>query len=310
MAVNPMQRKARNYFLIGFLIAIVIMAVVVVLILRQLQAVKAEKEALIALQSSVFVASKDLKSGQTVTASDFNTATVITSVDPSEIVTSADFVSTDDDGNQVDKVITSKINIPAGTIVTKEMLEEEDDQTTASQRIQEFNMIVLPSQLTNGDYIDIRIALPSGQDYIVLSKKKVLGTTSTAIWLKLTEDELLTMNSAIVESYTINGSKLYAIEYVEPGRQEEATPTYTVSQSVLYLMSTDPNITTEAYNALTARYNSEVRVNYFETALEENIDSQASLVESGNSSEISAIQTARENYVSSLEGTEDIGYSE
>ena len=72
------------------------------------------------------------------------------------------------------------------------------------------NVIALP-----GDYIDIRFQLPSGQDYIVLSKKKVLMSSQTGIWLKLSELELLTINNAIVEAWTIKGSKIYAIEYSE-----------------------------------------------------------------------------------------------
>ena len=39
-------------------------------------------------------------------------------------------------------------------------------------RTQEYNMITLLSQLQTGDFVDIRLRLPSGQDYIVVSKKQ------------------------------------------------------------------------------------------------------------------------------------------
>ena len=319
MAVNPMQRRARSAFLVGFLIALIIMAVVVVFILYQLKLVKEENNRLVSAQSKVLVASSDLKSGAKVTIENFTTETVQTSVNQADIVSSDDFEFKDSDGNvetriddsgaTLSKELMMKISVPKGTIVTKDMLEESEDQISNSQRIQEFNMIALPSRLVNGDYVDIRLSLPNGQDFVVLTKKEVLGTESTSIWLKLTEDELLTLNNAVVESYTITGSKLYAIQYVEPGRQEQATATYTVSQAVLYLMSTDHNITQDAYNALRARYNSDTRINYFEAALDENRDNQDSLVSAGVASEIEAIKSAREAFVESLEGTEDIGYS-
>ena len=43
MAMNPMQRRARNSFLIGFLVALIIMAVVVFLLLYQIKSIKEAK---------------------------------------------------------------------------------------------------------------------------------------------------------------------------------------------------------------------------------------------------------------------------
>lgn len=44
------------------------------------------------------------------------------------------------------------------------------------------------------------------------------------------------MSSAIVESYMVKGSKLYATRYVEAGTQEAATPTYLPNADVTLLM--------------------------------------------------------------------------
>lgn len=319
MAMNPMQRRARNSFLVGFLVALIIMAIVVVILLYKIKTVTAEKDALVALQSNVLVAKDKIKSGATVTMDDFTTATVITTVPADQILSSSDFDWTDSDGNVIDKIdeqnnpvlkqLMMKIEVPSGTIVTKNMVEEIDDRTTDSQRIQEYNMILLPSQLVNGDFIDIRLSMPTGQDYIVLSKKCVLGTNATSLWLKLTEDELLTLNNAIVEAYTIPGSKLYAIPYTEAGLQAEAIPTYTVSQAVLDLIKSDKNVTEDAWAALAARYIPEFRTKYFETALDENRANQPALVNAGNATEAQSIRSARQTFVEALEGTEEIGYN-
>ena len=67
MAVNPMQRRARNSFLIGFLVALIIMALVVLLLLYKIKNLNEAKEALESKQRTVLVATADLKSGEEVT---------------------------------------------------------------------------------------------------------------------------------------------------------------------------------------------------------------------------------------------------
>jgi hypothetical protein len=323
MAMNPMQRRARNSFLIGFLVALIIMALIVFFLLTRIQKLNEEKEALLNKQSSVYVATEDLESGEIVTLEDnFTIETVQTTVDSSEVISSDDFELTDDQGNTIfnddgsakTKEVMMKINVPAGTIVTKDMIADSDDKTTDTQRILEFNSILLPSQLKNGDYVDIRFTLHTGQDYIVLSKKRVLGTTATTIWLKLDEEELLTLNNAIVESYTITGSKIYAATYVEPGIQEASTPTYVASAAVVGLINSNPNITVEAKNTLADRYYglSEVRTSHIASALSASVEDekeQGQKVDNELSNEIEAIKSARQEFVESLEGTDDIGYS-
>ena len=67
--------------------------------------------------------------------------------------------------------------------------------------------------------MDIRLQVPSGVEYIVLPQKQVLDISGTTIWMNLSEDELLLLNSAIVDSYMTQGSKLYAVEYADPDTQ-------------------------------------------------------------------------------------------
>lgn len=323
MAMNPMQRRARNSFLIGFLVALIIMAIVVLFLLQRMKAINEAKEALEQLQKSVYVAMDDLESGQIVTLDeDFIMEKVQSTVDTNEIISPDDFVLTDEDGNillneddeEISKEIMMKINVPKGTIVTKDMIVATDEQTSDSERLAEYNMILLPSHLKNGDYIDIRLSLPSGQDYIVISKQKVFGTTSQAVWLKLDEEEILTLNNAIVESYIIQGSKLYALPYTESGMQLAATTTYVPSQDVVRMINDSPNITNEAKNSLASKLNlmSTVRAEQIAPALskaEENGVVAGSAVEAGVSEETEKIKAARQEYVSELEGTDDIGYS-
>lgn len=309
MAVNPMQRRARNSFLIGFLVALIIMALVVVFLLTRIKALNEEKEALINERSEAIVCTTDLDSGAVVTFDgNFTQKTVITDVPTSEMVSLDDFIDETEDGSE-EKEITMKISVPSGTIVTKDMIQDSTDLLSDTQRIQEYNMILLPSHLKNGDYVDIRLSLPNGQDYIVLAKKRVLGTDATTVWLKLDEMEINLLNSAIVESYTIIGAKLYAIEYVEPGLQEPTIQTYTVSQDVFNLINSNPNILEEAKREYMNGYDSVGRVTYFETLFENlSYDDRKNQVNTGNSNEKEAIKAARQSYVDGLEGTDSVGY--
>lgn len=117
-----------------------------------------------------------------------------------------------------------RINAEERTIVAESMFTEiEDENPTIDERLQEFNMILLPSDLNEGDFIDIRITLPTGANYIVISGKEVkkLGTaaTSNTIYLQLDEEEILRMTAAVLEAYMSNGNKLYATKYVDPSNQ-------------------------------------------------------------------------------------------
>ncbi len=88
-------------------------------------------------------------------------------------------------------------------------------------RIQDYDMIRLPSNLKGSDYIDVRIKRITGEDYIVLAKKEVLEVEGGVIWLKINNTERQKMNRAIVE--TVNDkSSIYATVYIDKDKQ--ATP--------------------------------------------------------------------------------------
>ena len=130
--------------------------------------------------------------------------------------------------------LIAKVDIKAKTVFSFDIVARGADTLTNDARWQEYNMVTLPSELISGDVVDIRLQLPTGEDFIVLPKKKVLfpgtedeGEAPTSITdvikLSVNEAEMLTMSSAIVDSYQIIGSKLYAVKYTEPGIQDAAT---------------------------------------------------------------------------------------
>ena len=61
------------------------------------------------------------------------------------------------------------------------------------------------------------------------------------------------MSSAIVEAYGVQGAKIYATKYAEPGMQAAATPNYVPNQDVLAEIQRDPNIVETAMNEIKSR---------------------------------------------------------
>lgn len=214
--------------------------------------------------------------------------------------------------------VVAKLDMKKNTIMTPVLVEQTDNVITDDVRIQEYNVVVLPIDLADGDYIDIRLMTPNGQDFIVISKKIVEipvnadGTyAEDTVRIALREDEILTMSSAIVEAAGIEGAKLYATKYKEAGMQNAAVPTYRPNDAVTTLMGIDsngnvsnPNIVSQALEELRRRYTNPAvtaRKSYLESLINEDIDSYNSNVKSGIDESITNAQDARKKYLESLE---------
>lgn len=143
---------------------------------------------------------------------------------------------------------TAKISIPPQTLLTKSLLYEED-ATPDDLRLREMGFLQLPTVLSQGDVVDVRIQFPTGQDYILLSKKKLERLDSGVVTVRLGETEILSLSSAIVDAY-LHQASIYALTYVEPYLQNKSTPTYPPSDAVIQLMNKDPNIVKRAEHAL------------------------------------------------------------
>lgn len=364
MAVNPMQRKARNSFLLGMILSLLITGTIIVFLFLQLKKVKDEQAAEEALKVNVYVLQQDVKSGQILTEDMFATKTVSKETIPNNATSMSDVIQswylqtkdgktinrdenglyiseadniieldykdgqyiTKDDGKSVSLRNTSytdeidgetrylmtstsvendttrvyedlntgncyvykiaegtgtvtkeylefnevpllaKVDMKANTVITRDLVVQSDAVVTDDVRKQEYNMVVLPVDLMTDDYVDIRLMLPNGQDFIVVSKAQVTvpvngdGTyVSDTISINLREDEILSMSNAIVEAYGILGSKLYATRYAEPGLQAASLPTYTPNNETSALIESNPNIVNIAKEELKSRYSDQAK---------------------------------------------------
>lgn len=302
MATNPMQRKANSYLLIGVLVTLLITGSIIAILAMQLLKINKQTQAQKAKEKSVYVVSREISSGSTVDVGNLKKISVTGDAVPSDYLTNT--------GDITEKTI-AKIDLKVGTIITTNMIKESDEETSDDLRLQEYNTLSLPSQIKTGDYIDIRLRMPDGTDYIVVSKKQVeiptIGETesSNTIRIKVAEHEIMLMSNAIIEAYYASGSLLYATTYVEPGMQGEVKTTYLPSDKVIQVIDSDPNILTVAKTALYTRYNTYAGVvrNIIGTNMATyGGDKGTDNVVSGVEEEITRAQEQRQLYLESLGG--------
>lgn len=276
--------------------------VIAFLVIQLTNIKKAEKQEKLS-KVTVYTLNKDVKAGEEVSITDFTTTSVDKNTAPKDYLTPTDLK---------EKNIT-KIAMTAGTILSKEMIYEDENEQGNDVRKQEYNMFVLPVDLQTGDYIDIRLMLPSGTDYIVASKKRVeipqiaqVDSTDT-ISVNLSEDENLMVSNAIIDACKILGSKLYVTRYTEPGIQKAAETTFPPNKEVMALINANPNIVDDARQALWARYNDgdglNQRNNVINSAITNLEDQSTQNLQTKMEDSITNSQTRRKEYLDSLTAT-------
>ncbi len=403
MASNPMQRKARNSFLLGMIITLLITGAIIVFLFLQLnQQIQAKKE-LEAQKVNVYTLSTDVKSGQVITEDMFTMLSVDKNTIPANATSVIDVIDSwylqtkdgqmfntdaeglylnesdslielteqdggyyrndtqervtlrtdplsydgylfmvdtnsedsitrvyqEDNGNyyrfrlesdnttiskeyiEVNNVpVVAKLDLMKNTVVTADLVVQSDEVITDDVRREEYNMITLPVDLMTDDYVDIRVMFPNGQNFIVVSKALVEVPQnpdetyiSDTIWLNLREDEILMMSSAIVEAYGVQGAKIYATKYAEPGMQAAATPNYVPNQDVLAEIQRDPNIVETAMNAIRARITQDaanLRNQYIQSIINSD-QGYSGNVQSGMETGITNSDSARRQYIESMQ---------
>ena len=359
MATNPMQRKARNSFLLGMLVMLLISGIVIALLLMQLMNRIQEDNEELANSVNAYVLNQDVRSGQVITTDMLTLQTVNKTLVPSNATSDISLIENyalqDKEGNDIytkyrnnepalyitidgteyevqqeeetdnyfitrnnnkeylelnSVPLVAKVNMNANTLITTELLSKSDNMVQDDMRKQEYNMVVLPMDLATGDYIDIRLMLPSGQDYIVVAKKEVeipvVGGVDSedTIWINMSEDEILHMSCAIIDAFQINGAKLYATKYTEAGMQAAATPTYPINESTSRLLENDPNILERAMQELSARYNENnsatLRNDYINSAINAQGDQTQTNLQTNMQESITNSQNSRKEYLDSL----------
>lgn len=134
------------------------------------------------------------------------------------------------------------IDIPAGTQILKNMIADEniDDR----KREVEFSLNLAGENIKEGDYTDIRLRYPNGEDYIIISKSCInrIDLEKGYLYINLTPDEIHLMSSALVDCFLKTGTYLYTTKYIASSYQKPSFVTYTPNGDVLSLIQQDPNV--------------------------------------------------------------------
>lgn len=187
---------------------------------------------------TVVCAAADIKAGERISAENLTVIEISEEAVPSDVCMSIK-----------DALGVSRISLSAGTYLTAGMIAEskpdDDIRELEIQGIQTFGNI------EQGECVDIRILYPDGTDYVVMSKKTVFGTNPEAegLTMRISEEELLLMDSAMVDAYLFDGAVIYATAYIERELQSGAEVNYIPSVQAMDLIENDPNIT-----KITSRY--------------------------------------------------------
>lgn len=303
MVSNPMQKKARNSFLLGMIITLIVCIIIGALFYMILTKQSKAKEKEEGTLTYVYKLKSDIGAGHEITSANVESVMVTSKAVPNDAFASKT-KSSNSKGKETwtDKGFPggykAKVNLKAGTILSAGLVYE-GEELTSDVRYVEYNMLALPTTVTEGEFVDIRLKLSNGQDLIVVSKKEIKSILGATIGLELSEGEILMMESAIVEAYVMSASKLYVTQYVEPGIQEAAKNTYVPTQAVQALIAADGNIVDTAKEALTREFSENKRA-WVNNELSNYSGNETENIETKLKEEIENAKAAREAYLSGL----------
>ncbi len=260
MIHRPQRYRILLGFILGLIISMIIFGVAYFYYLNHEQEIKDQEKAAIQNEAVekyiqqhptklVYALMLDKKAGEVLSDADFAATEINAELVPADAVIEPSFA--------VGKVMRS--DMKQNTILTTSLYYEEKDYPS-DMRLMEYTVINLPQKLETNEFVDLRIMLPTGSDFIVLSKKRVIDlnrptpeSPKNIIWVHALEEEILRMTSAIVDASLVEGAILYAVPYVAPDVQDEAIRTYPPNIEVQNLIIQNPNIINKAITELEAR---------------------------------------------------------
>lgn len=170
----------------------------------------------------------DIKAGKAIEESDLQPVDIPSTL-ANNMITSLDEV----------KSCYFKIDLSANTKLSKDLIMQ--DKLDDSARLLDVVTDENPLGLTEGTYVDIRIAMPLGEDFIAMTHKRVKAINSGVLKLVVNEGDIHTYNSMLVDRILYPGTRIYATEYVEPGVQTKAQEYYPVASNIGSIAVSDPN---------------------------------------------------------------------
>lgn len=179
--------------------------------------------------TTVYKVRADVNSGKKIEETDLEGVEIPASISNNMITNPSDVVGD-----------VYKVNVTGSTILSSDMVSDvviEDDMRYLDV-VTHYN----PIGIEPDSYVDIRISMPMGEDYIAMSHKKVEQINSGIMKLVVTEEDIMTYNSMLVDALLYPGTQIYAVEYVEGGVQPEAETFYPMSKQSIAIAQKNPNL--------------------------------------------------------------------
>lgn len=148
---------------------------------------------------------RDVLQGETVTADMLTPVRVHISTQPKDAYL----------GSAIGKIV--KYNVSKNVPITANMIA--DNVIATDVRIQEISQIMLPTDVKEKDFVDFRLKMPSGVEYVVMAQKQIQKIIGNTMWLNLSEEEIHIINAATVDAYSNPGIVFYAVQYTDPQTQ-------------------------------------------------------------------------------------------
>lgn len=135
-----------------------------------------------------------------------------------------------------------KVDVKPGTILSWDMLMEEDALSGKKKFWKTITFDAIPVGLVTGDYIDLRIIIPNGEEYPIVNKLYVEHIFESTVTVKFSEEENAVFNAALQDLGNYEGMCLiYCTKYVEPGNADTVS-FYPVQHEMENYVRYNPNI--------------------------------------------------------------------
>ncbi|MCQ2505984.1 MAG: SAF domain-containing protein [Lachnospiraceae bacterium] len=129
----------------------------------------------------------------------------------------------------------AKVDIKEGAIITESVFVTSN--ACSDKRLTGVEGISPCLFLKENDYVDVRISFPNGEDFCLLSKKKVRGIEEGIYIFELDERELICVSSAKVDLKRYPETCMYLVKYEEPDIQKQGKETYIPNLESMALLS-------------------------------------------------------------------------
>ena len=203
-----------------------------------------------AILSSVVGMVNEVKQGSVIQPDDVTVLNLPEAVVPESAVASADEV--------IGKV--ARIDLMPNTMLIDSLVADRKYTNTTKQRQVYFDYAT--TDVSEGDFVDIRLAYPDGSDYVVLPYMQIQKAKGKYIEILMDEGEYALYKGMCVDYLTSKdyGVKIYIDKYLDPLIQVPVKQTYVVPEKIQQYVEANPNIVDKVIDSNNEATREEIRI--------------------------------------------------